>query len=58
MNSFDFVHMKPDENVLKGPLPKGVTAHVLSDPGKIYAIYIRGGKVTTLQIAPLPALMH
>jgi len=54
LESFDFVHMKPDTHVVKGPLPKGVTDRALSEPGKAYAIYVRGKEMTDLKL-DLPA---
>ena len=54
LESFDFVHMKPDPHVVMGPLPKGVTVRVLSEPGKAYAIYVRGKQMADLKL-DLPA---
>lgn len=54
LESFDFVHMKPDPHVVKGPLPKGVTVRALSEPGKAYAIYVRGKQMADLKL-DLPA---
>lgn len=54
LESFGFVHMKPASHVVKGPLPKGVTARALSEPGKAYAIYVRGRDMTDLKL-DLPA---
>jgi len=42
---FDFIHMAPDNGVLKGPLPPGVTARALVNPGKDYAIYLRSSQL-------------
>ena len=41
MRRFDFVRMHPDETVLHGPLPKGITARALVKPGQDYLIYVR-----------------
>lgn len=54
LESFDFVHMRPDSHVVKGPLPKGVTVRALSEAGKAYAIYVRGKEMTDLKL-DLPA---
>ncbi|HLX61485.1 MAG TPA: hypothetical protein VKX17_09405 [Planctomycetota bacterium] len=54
MSGFDFIKMAPDSNSLKSVLPQGVSARVLSQPGKQYAIYIHGGKKAELKIE-LPA---
>jgi hypothetical protein len=39
----DFTKMGPDNSVLRGNLPPGVTARALVKPGRDYAIYIRSG---------------
>lgn len=54
INGFDFVRMKPDNSVIVAPMPKGVTARALVEPGKQYAIYIRGGNQIDLKL-DLPA---
>ena len=54
LESFDFIRMKPDPHVMKGALPKGVTARALSQPGKAYAIYVRGKEMSDLKL-DLPA---
>ncbi len=41
MYGFNFVKMKPDNSIIKGGVPAGVTAHALVEPGKAYAIYLR-----------------
>jgi hypothetical protein len=63
---FDFVNMKPNNAVLKGGIVKSVsltggdqpearvTARALVEPGKAYAIYIRGGSQIDLAV-DLPA---
>jgi len=38
---FDFVKMKPDNSVVKGGIPEGMTARALVEAGKAYAIYLR-----------------
>lgn len=45
IHRFDFIHMKPDNSVLKGPLPSGVTARALVNPTKDYAIYVRSAQL-------------
>ncbi|MBA2647732.1 MAG: cellulase family glycosylhydrolase [Pyrinomonadaceae bacterium] len=40
INGFDFIRMKPDNSVLKGELPAGVSARALVKAGQAYAIYI------------------
>jgi hypothetical protein len=52
--AFDFIHMKPDNEVVTGGVPDGARVHVLAKPGSQYAIYILGGTHAVLQLA-LPA---
>ncbi|MBI4908755.1 MAG: cellulase family glycosylhydrolase [Acidobacteria bacterium] len=40
----DFIRMKPDASVLQ-PLPEGITARALSEPGRQYAVYLHHGRV-------------
>ncbi len=54
LHGFDFVRMKPDDEVVKGRLPPKGRARVLAEPGKQYAIYLFGGPEATLKLA-LPA---
>ena len=54
IDGFDFVRMKPDNSIIKTTLPKGTIAHVLVEPGKQYAIYVRGGNKIGLKL-DLPA---
>jgi hypothetical protein len=51
---FDFVRMAPDSRVIKGGVPAGATARALSEPGRAYAVYVRGGKKAEL-VLDLPA---
>jgi hypothetical protein len=41
IHAFDFVRMQPDNSVVQGGLPEGVSARALVEPGQAYAIYIR-----------------
>lgn len=50
IHGFDFVKMSPDSTSLKSVGPQGVSARVLSQPGKQYAIYVHGGKKAELKI--------
>lgn len=54
MKSFDLPRMKPDTSLIAGGLPEKATARVLSDPGKAYACYLRGGRAAKLRLK-LPA---
>jgi hypothetical protein len=53
IHSFDFVHMKPDNTIIKGGVPAGGSARALVEPGKACAIYVRqaGTNSVALQIA-------
>ncbi|MBA4057938.1 MAG: hypothetical protein C0490_24690, partial [Marivirga sp.] len=57
MDGFDFIRMKPDRSSISGGLPAGARIHVLSEPGKQYAAYIRKGNQVVLQIT-LPAAAY
>ncbi len=39
IESFDFIRMKPDNSVIKGGVPAGLSARALVERGKQYAIY-------------------
>lgn len=54
INGFDFIAMRPDKAVIKGGVPSGATARALVEPGKAYAVYVRGGKELALSL-DLPA---
>lgn len=43
ITGFDFVRMAPDTTSLQGDLPPGVTARVLAERGRQYAVYLQGG---------------
>jgi len=46
VEKFDFVSMKPDSTVITDGIPAGARAHVLTEPGKQYAVYVlHGNKV-------------
>lgn len=44
IQGFDFVRMKPDNNVIKGGVPGGARAWALVDAGQAYAVYISTGE--------------
>ena len=50
IHGFDFVRMKPDNSVIAAPLPKGVRARVLAEPGRQYAVYVFGGESVELKL--------
>lgn len=50
VESFQFIRMRPANDLLKGPLPGKARARVLAEPGKQYALYILGDGVTSLQL--------
>ena len=51
MHRFDFIRMRPDNSVLKGGLPKGVTARALVNEGREYAVYVDGGSGVQFRLA-------
>jgi hypothetical protein len=51
---FDFVRLKPANEVVQGGVPAGATVRALAEPGKAYAIYVKGGPAARLSLA-LPA---
>ncbi|MFP4055487.1 MAG: hypothetical protein ACLF0G_01315 [Candidatus Brocadiia bacterium] len=54
IEGFDFVRMAPHDEIVKGGVPEKATARVLAEPGKQYALYLRGGREASLRIE-LPA---
>jgi len=40
MARFDFIHMRPDNDVIIQTWPKGMSARALVEPGKAYALYL------------------
>jgi hypothetical protein len=54
VEGLDFIRMKPDGSVLKSELPKGVTARVLCESGRAYAVYVNGNGPAELALE-LPA---
>ena len=53
IRGFDFVKMAPDAGVIKTALTTNLTAHVLAQPGKAWAIYFRPANVKTQTVAVL-----
>jgi hypothetical protein len=43
IRSFDFIHMRPANELVKADLPEGVTIRALARPGAEYLVYIRAG---------------
>jgi hypothetical protein len=54
LQGFAFIRMKPDDTVVKGKLPKGITARVLCQAGRAYAVYVNGNDLAELALE-LPA---
>jgi hypothetical protein len=50
LESFDLVKLKPADALVTGGVPNGGLVKVLAEPGKQYAVYIRGGTQTTLKM--------
>jgi hypothetical protein len=54
VNGFDFVKMRPMDSVVAGGVPSKATARVLAEPGRQYAVFVRGGSRAEL-VLNLPA---
>ncbi len=54
IEGFDFLKMAPHNEVIAAGIPAKATARCLAEPGKAYAIYIKGGNQATLKLK-LPA---
>ncbi len=54
IHGFDFILMVPDTTFITGGVPEGGTARALVEPGRQYAIYIKGGTHADLKLN-LPA---
>lgn len=48
--SFDFLKMAPDGKTIQGGLPDGATAYCLAQPGKAYAVFVKGGNQANLAL--------
>lgn len=53
IEGFDFARMRPDALVVRGGVPPKAEARALAEPGRAYAIYVKGGPHTamTLELA-------
>ena len=54
LESFEFVKMRPANDVVVDGVPEKGSVRVLAEPGRQYALYVRGGTTTTLRLK-LPA---
>jgi hypothetical protein len=54
VEGFDFIRMAPHNEVIASGIPAKATARCLAEPGKAYAVYIKGGTQATLKLN-LPA---
>jgi hypothetical protein len=43
LESFDFIRMAPHDEVVTGGVPEGAIARCLAEPGRQYAVYVKGG---------------
>ncbi len=50
MEGFDFVHMRPDDSIIKGGVPPTLSARALVSPGRAYALYVRPDVVTKFSV--------
>ncbi|MCC6445626.1 MAG: hypothetical protein IT210_19490 [Armatimonadetes bacterium] len=51
IHGFKFLKMAPDREAIQEGVPAGAAAYALSEPGRQYAIYIRGGEQASLTLA-------
>jgi hypothetical protein len=51
IEGFDFLKMAPHDEVIQGGIPDKATARCLAEPGRVYAIYVKGGTKAKLKIA-------
>jgi len=42
LEGFDFLRMKPDPSIVREPLPGNVSVQVLAEPGRAYAVHVKG----------------
>jgi hypothetical protein len=54
MKSFDFVRMKPDRTVVKSGVPEKGRVQALVEPGRQYALYLKGAPLSSLSLALPP----
>jgi hypothetical protein len=50
LHGFEFLRMRPDQTTIRGGVPSGGRARVLSEPGRQYAVYLFGGNQADLQL--------
>ncbi len=55
IHGFDFLHMRPDNSVIRSVAPSTASARALIDPDKAMAIFVRGGGASTVVTVDLPA---
>src|SRR5262245_53039446 len=54
IHGFEFVKMKPARDAIRGPLPKDTRCQMLAEPGRQYAVYVKGAAGSGFDIE-LPA---
>ncbi len=54
IHGFDFIRMAPDTTVIAGGVPEKASVRALTEPGRQYAFYIKGGGKANLKLN-LPA---
>lgn len=50
IESFDFLRMKPADDIIQGGVPENATARALVETGRQYAVYLNGGTQADLKI--------
>jgi hypothetical protein len=51
IEGFDFVKMSPHNEVIQAGIPDKATGRCLAEPGRAYAIYLKGGSQAKLKLA-------
>jgi hypothetical protein len=54
IESFDFLRLRPDPTLVAGGVPEGGAAWALSQPGKAYAVYLKGSPSPALRLRLAP----
>ncbi|MBN1844477.1 MAG: hypothetical protein JW810_02260 [Sedimentisphaerales bacterium] len=50
IGGLDFIHMRPDDSVIRAGVPEKATARALVLPGRAYALYLNGGSQAELRL--------
>jgi len=50
IESFEFLRMTPCDEIILGGVPEGAVARCLAEPGRQYAVYVKGGTQATIAL--------